>query len=153
MNIRKILPKSHNQTEEVVHVWIPKKRMRRPFPLRWGIAALALFGVFAVITQLQFSKLSADKLYDTKVAAYQSDVEAYDAAIKSVEECYERIAAREVYRELFTNLIYILEVDADPGTIKAVEEKIRVPLTEGLPTLNEEDCPTIPDEKPVKPTR
>lgn len=153
--------------EELIPVLLPKNRMRRPFPLRWGIAALALFALFAVATQLQFSRISNEKIYQARLDTFRSDERAYDTAVKAHEDCLEAIETRETYRGIFDGVAELFSQTADlpvelfPNSpeafeyqrqlASAVNELITQPVEEGLPPRVESDCPQIPKNKPVKP--
>lgn len=153
MNSLRKTNRSHAQETELIHVWVPKKKLRRPFALKWGLAALALFVVFAVITQLQFKKISDDKLYDTKMALYESDLVAYTTSLESFEQCKERIVARATVRDLFDGTATLIESVGGPTIADDVQDKIRTPLITDFPMLLLDDCPKIPSHKPTKPNR
>lgn len=158
-----------DRPEEMIQVTIPKSRIRQPFPLRWGLASLALFALFAVATQIQFSRISADKLFDARMDTYQSDVEAYEAAEKSIEECITLIKVRETYRTIFTGISDLFVRTADlpvelfptsgPARIyqealkQEIDNLITQPVENGLPPRLLKDCPKLPENKPVKPER
>jgi len=153
--------------EEIVHVWIPKRRLSRPFPLRWGLLALALFGVFAAVTQLQFSRISDEKIHEARMDTYRSDVAAYNVAVKANEDCLTSIELRETYKSLFTGISDLFTQTAElpvillPNNVEAityeseilnnVETLIREPINETLNGKPPSECPQIPVNKPVEP--
>lgn len=143
--------------------------MSRPFPLRWGLAALLLFGLFAVVTQLQFSRLSNDKIYAARMDTYRAAERSYDVAIRANADCIGTIKTRETYREIFNGIRELFRQSADlplelfPTSKEAlayqlqlsasIVDLIEVPVNENLPPKLEKDCPPIPVDKPTLPER
>lgn len=143
--------------------------MLRPFPLRWGIAALALFSVFAVVTQLQFSRISDDKIYAARLETYRSDINAYTFAVKANEDCLTLIETRETQREIFNGVSSVLKKSiALPDSLSPtspeviayqielsldIHNLIDAPLEQTMGPVVEADCPAVPIKKPVPPTR
>lgn len=153
--------------EEMVHVWIPKRRLSRPFPLRWGLLALGLFAVFAIVTQLQFNRLSNQKIHDARMDTYHSDITAYDVAVKANSDCLASIQLRDTYRSIFTGIsdLFVqtagLPSDLFPDSSEAVvyelemlnsvEILVRHPVEKNLTGKSPSDCPQIPTSKPKEP--
>lgn len=163
-----MLVKKHSKKpDEVIQVWVPMKRMKRPFPLLWGLLSLALFGVFAVITQVQFNRISDSKIYAARLDTYRSDERAYDAATQAHYDCIGSIETREIYRGIFTGIGTLFqEYAALPGQLfplsteaqeyqrqlaEQIDIEITDPLSENLPPKKPEDCPPLPTDVPVKP--
>lgn len=163
------LDRRSTKPEEMIQVWVPKKRMRRPFPLMWGLAALGLFALFAVITQLQFSRLSQDAIHEARLDTFDSDLRAYEVAQKAHDDCIASIQTREVYRGIFGGIASMFQRNADlpvelfPESERAkeyqaalttgIQEYIVIPVELGLPPRLESDCPKVPTEEPQKPER
>jgi len=100
---------------------------------------------------------------------YRSDQVAYDVAVKSHDDCVAMIKTRESYRTIFSGVdamfqnvasipdsAFATQADADEyqrlildNTSVLIAEQVE----ELLPPRLERDCPQIPDEQPVKPTR
>lgn len=153
--------------EEMITVEIPRSKLRRPFPLIWGIAALALFVAFAVVTQFQFNRINADKIYEARLDTYESDMRAYQVALLAQETCLDTIEVRETYRSIFSGIENMFQTTADLPTQLLPESEVAVeyretltadieryitkPVEEGLPPKKVEDCPGAPTNKPEKP--
>lgn len=158
---------SKNNEEETIVMVVPKKLMRRPFPLVWGLASLALFVVFAFITIYQFNQISNDKLHDAQLKQYETELQAYNTAVKANQDCLGTIAVRETYRGIFGGIEKMFQSTADlpvqlfpdgeiakqyQQTLRAdVEKYISEPVADGLPPKKAADCPQIPDSVPEKP--
>lgn len=164
--------RNHSKTkkdEELVQVWISKRWTARPFPLLWGIASLALFFAFAVVTQLQFARIADDKIFDARMDVYFSDVRAYDVAVKANIDCLTSIETRETYRGIFSGVSDLFQKTADlpvqffPLSREAVEyqssltqgiqDLISTPVEEKLPPKNAAECPQPPPQEPTRPSR
>ena len=146
-----------------------KRHLNQPFPLKWGIAAIALFSVFAGLTQLQFNHTNQDALYRARVDDYLSDVQNYNAIVKSHETCIRTIQHSVVDQKIFDGIASILQESADlPATLfpkepraidyqkeltKSIKTLIRDQIAKELPPRSESDCPVIPPDPPKKPTR
>ena len=155
--------------KEMIQILVPKSRIRRPFPIMWGLASLALFALFAVVTQLQFSRVNSEKIYQARLETYYSDIRAYDTAMNAHNTCVDSIDVRETYREIFTGVSELFQKGADlpvqlfPDSHEALEyqssmsssiiELISTPVAEGLPPKLIEDCPPAPTYFPVKPEK
>lgn len=162
-----MLPEQHSKKNETVIVEIPKNRLRQPFPLVWGLAALALFLVFAIVTLVQFNRINNDKLADQAMKSYETDIRAYETAVKANIDCLTTIEVRETYRTIFAGIEGMFQQTADlpaklfpDGEIaKAYQESlsqdidryITRPVETGLPPKKAADCPQIPEEKPERP--
>lgn len=162
-----LVRKRSKKPNEVIQVWVPMKRMKRPFPLLWGVLTLALFGAFAVVTQLQFNRISDHKIYEARLDTYHSDEKAYDTAVKAHYDCITSIETRETYRGIFTGIGTLFQdYAALPGQLfplsteaqeyqrqlqEAIDNRITNPLAENLPPKLPEECPPLPAEKPVRP--
>lgn len=158
---------STKKDEEMVTVEVPKSKLRRPFPLIWGIAALGLFVAFAVVTQLQFNRIHADQIYEARLDTYESDLRAYQVAETAQETCLDSIQVRDTYRNIFSGIENMFQTTADlpnklfpdseialeyKNTLTAdIERYIVDPVAEGLPPKKAEDCPGAPTNKPEKP--
>lgn len=170
MQQEKQLTKQHDKNEkEMIQVWVTKKRMSRPFPLRWGLAALALFATFAVVTQIQFSRVADEKIYQARLDTFRSDERAYDVALKAHSDCIASIDIRETYRTIFGGVSALFQKTADlpaqlfpgsPATLAYQEELTRdiitlitEPVKEGLPPKEASECPKVPPEPPKRPER
>lgn len=161
--------KSDPKSEEMIQILVPKRRLSRPFPLYWGIAALALFATFAVVTQLQFSRISNEKIFQARVDTYQSDLRAYDFASQANENCVTSIETRETYREIFGGVSRLFDTTAglpvflfpQSEEAKIYQEALKVevarlitnPVEEKLPPKVIEDCPVVPSTEPTYPER
>lgn len=166
MQREKLLKKSD---EEMIQVWVPKKRMKRPFPLLWGLASLGLLFAFAIVTQFQFSQQADDDIFAVEMDAYDNELIAYNVAVKAYEDCLTSIEVRETYREIFDGVETAFNATADlpPNLLPdsevarqyqeylrfVVQEEINKPVAEGLQPKQEADCPQVPENKPVKPTK
>lgn len=162
---------SSQKRPEMIQVLVPANRLRRPFPLRWGLAAMGLFTFFAIVTQLQFSKISNEKIYEARIETYESDLRAYEAAVEANEDCINTIQVREVYRRIFDGTSDLFKKVADltvelglsPGNERliqyqnelraSIDELITGPVEEGLPRKHPLTCPAIPAQKPTPPER
>lgn len=147
------------QDGENLKVEIQTSLMRRPFPLIWGLASLALFGAFALITQWRFNQLNEDRIYETDLRAWELSIDAHN-------DCVESIEIRNTYREIFGGIEVMFErTGALPNTlfpeslsaqryrdemIKNVKEFITDPVEHGLPPRSMADCPVI-QPKPERP--
>ena len=155
--------------EEMIQIQVPKSRIRRPFPLMWGLVSLALFGVFAAVTLLEFSRINSEKIYQARLDAYYSDLRVYDTAVDAHNTCIDSIAVRETYRNLFAGVSSLFQKSADlpvqlfPDSKEALAyqssmsvsiiELISTPVAEGLPSKEPGDCPDMPANVPVKPEK
>lgn len=162
-----LVKKRSKKPDEVIQVWVPMKKMKRPFPLIWGILSLGLFFGFAVATQMQFNRISDHKIYEARLDTYRSDERAYDTAVKAHYDCIASIETRETYRGIFTGIGTLFqEYAALPGQLfplsleaqeyqeqlnTQIEQRITNPLAENLPPKKPEDCPPLPTEKPERP--
>lgn len=156
------------KSEKTVVVEMPISRLRRPFPLIWGLGALALFVLFAFVTQLQFNRLNNEKLDEAEEKQYDSDVRAYETAVKAHDDCIMTIDVRETYREIFRGIEIMFQNTADypvsqfPNSEFAqqyhkdltndIQKYITQPVADGLPPKKAADCPSIPSEIPKDPT-
>lgn len=146
-----------------------KTKMHRPFPLVWGFAALFLFALFAVVTQLQFTRISNEKIYQARIDTYQSDLVAYQVAEKAHSDCVASIEVRETYRGIFSGISNLFQKTADlparlfPFSEEAIsyqeqltdqiDDLITKPVADNLPHKEENDCPQIQNTKPAPPSR
>lgn len=160
-------PLSKKSEKPTVIVEMPISRLRRPFPLIWGLGALALFVLFAFVTQLQFNRLNNEKLEAQAEKQYDTDVRAYETAVKAHDDCLTTIDVRETYRTIFAGIEIMFRNTADyplsqfPDSEFAqkyhedltndVDKYITQPVEAGLPTKKVADCPKIPDVQPVAP--
>lgn len=163
------LSRKPKKPQEMVLIEVPKKRLRRPFPLGWGIAALLLMVGFAVITQLQFNDVSADNLYQARLDTYNEAVKLFESQERLHDDCVASIPVRESYRKIFGGISTVLDLVGQlPADIfpqseealayqeelsKAVVELIDAPVESELPPKSIVDCPPAPTEEPVRPTR
>lgn len=163
------LRKQSKKPEELIQIWVPKNKMRRPFPLRWGIAAIVLFFGFAVSTQLQFNKFNNQKLDAANQKTFEVAIAAYDTAVKANADCLASIKTRETYKAIFDGVSSLFKKTADlpvqlfpmsPEAIayqqsltEGIQNYISKPVEDGLPPKKASDCPQIPTKKPVKPKR
>lgn len=159
--------KHSKKQPEMIQVWIPKKRMRRPFPLLWALLALGLFGVFAVVTQVQFNRISNQKLDAARLTSFRSEERAYDVSVKANSDCLLAIETRETYRAIFNGVSLLfsqvaalpaLLVPDNPGAteyqaqlLSDIDKLITTPVSERLPPRKVEDCPQIQVEAPESP--
>jgi len=153
--------------DEMISVLIPKKRIKRPFPLAWGLASLVLFLAFAVVTQLQFKRVYDDKLYSVEMDSYYIEHDAWKVATKAHEDCKTAIETRETYRSIFDGIESLFKQTADlPVSIFPVSEEailyqsslrediaelISTPVEEGLPPRQLSDCPPPAGPEPERP--
>jgi len=142
-------------------------RLKRPFPLIWGIAALCLFLCFAVVTQMQFNRINAEKFEEAKMAAYENAEKAYAVAVTAHESCIRSIQIRETYKSIFGGIENMFKTTADlpvallPDSEVAkiyqetltrdIDRYITNPVLEGLPPIEVGDCPLAPTDKPERP--
>lgn len=100
---------------------------------------------------------------------YQSDLTAYDVAVKAHDDCVLEIQVRESYREIFYGVDAMFQnVASIPDSAFATPEDaaeyerliregsealIAQQVADLLPPRVERDCPQIPDHKPVKPNK
>lgn len=161
--------KQSRKPKEMVQITVPKSRLRRPFPLVWGLMALALFVAFALVTLLQFSQLNADKIYQARMDTYQSDQQAYNLAVSSYLDCESAVKARKAYRNIFDGISVMfttsanLPVELFPMSEEAkiyqntlltsVEDLIQKPLEDDLQPRSLNDCPKIPLNRPEPPEK
>lgn len=161
------LEEPSTKNEEVIHLVVPKNLMRRPFPLIWGLVAMALFLGFAAVTIYQFNRINADKIQDAQMKTYESDVRAYETAVKAHDDCLMTIDVRETYRKIFAGIEVMFQSTADypaaqfPNSEFAqqyqndltndINKYITQPVANGLPPKKVADCPKIPEKEPVKP--
>jgi hypothetical protein len=145
----------------------PKNLMRRPFPLVWGLVALALFAAFAVVTQVQFNRINGEKFQEASQAAYENALQAYEVAVEAREDCIQSIQIRETYKDIFGGIEHMFKTTADlpvklipdseiaaiyKETLTAdIDRYITDPVAEGLPTILVADCPLVPADKPERP--
>lgn len=155
--------------KEMIQVWVPRKRMNRPFPLRWGLASLGLLVIFAIVTQFQFNRISADKFYDAKIDTYNVEVTVYNDAIRKNEECLTSIGVREIYRGLFDNVAKLFQKTADAPVELFPQSEVALAyqktlredtqtfiidvMAQSLLPKSVADCPPYPTNIPVRPTR
>jgi len=148
------------KNEEMMTLIIPRKLMKRPFPLIWGVVALGLFACFAVVTQLQFNRLNDAKIEAARMDTYNSDVRAYEVGVKSNNDCIASITTRETYRSIFSGIELMFEKIGElpaslfPGSDKAafyqqtmeadIQSLIHDPVDQGLPPKKASDCPPVP---------
>lgn len=161
--------KQLKKPREMIQIMVPKSRLRRPFPLLWGLMSLGLFVAFAVITLMQFSQINADKIYQARMDTYQSDEQAYNLAIRAYLDCESGVKARETYRGIFDGISTMFETSANlpvelfpmseeakiyqETLLASVDTLIQVPLAESLAPRDVKDCPQIPASRPVKPEK
>ncbi len=161
--------KSPDGEVEMLMIPAPKHRLARPFALGWGLAALLLFTIFAVLTQLQFNKISDDRLFEAEMQTYNVQKEAYEVAEKANADCLNTIERQEATRVIYTGIADLFQLSADlpvallpesqtarayQETLSAgIEEKIHDPVAQGLPVRYPSDCPPVPANKPVRPTK
>jgi len=142
-------------------------RLKRPFPLIWGIAALCLFLCFAVVTQIQFNRINAEKFKQAEITAYENAEKAYDVAVTAHNSCIRSIQVRETYKAIFGGIENMFKTTADlPASLipdsevaRAYQETLTAdidryitnPVLEGLPPIAVGDCPLLPTDKPERP--
>lgn len=130
---------------------------------------MALFALFAVVTQLQFSHISNEKIYQARLDTYQSDLVSYQVAVKAHSDCVAIIEVRETYRGIFYGISDLFQKSADlpaqlfPYSLEAIAYQkqltkeinslITKPVEDQLPKKEEQDCPQVPGEEPKKPSR
>lgn len=145
--------------EEMMTLIIPRKLMKRPFPLIWGIVALGLFACFAVVTQLQFNRINDAKIAAARLDTYDSNYRAYETSIKTNSDCIASIGIRETYRNIFSGFeLMFKKVGELPSSLfpdsekasfyqQAMEADIQALITEpvatGLPPKKLSDCPQV----------
>lgn len=155
------------KSEKTVVVEMPISRLRRPFPLIWGLGALALFVLFAFVTQLQFNRINNEKLDDQEDKQYETDLRVYETAVKAHEDCLTSIEIRETYRKIFGGIEVMFQSTADypvsqypdndfaqqyhTDLTQDIEKYITQPVAEGLPPKKAADCPPIPESEPERP--
>ena len=160
-------PDESEMKQEIVTLKKQMNRLLRPFPLVWGIAALALFLCFAVVTQLQFNRINEEKFEQAELAAYENAEKAYDAAVAAHESCIRSIQIRETYKAIFGGIEHMFQTTADlpmllfPDSENArayqetltedIDRFITNPVLEGLPPIQVGDCPLLPTDKPERP--
>ena len=160
-------PDESEMKQEINVLQKQMSRLLRPFPLVWGIAALALFLCFAVVTQLQFNRINEQKFEEAKIAAYENAQKAYDVAIAAHDSCVRSIQIRETYKSIFGGIEHMFQTTADlpvslfPDSENAkayqktltsdIESYITEPVLQGLPPIEVEDCPLLPTDKPERP--
>jgi len=98
---------------------------------------------------------------------YNSDVRAYDTAVKANSDCLLTIGVRETYRNIFAGIELMFKKAADlpvilfPETPEAIfyqesmsndiELLIHQPVEDGLPPREPSDCPQVPANEPERP--
>lgn len=161
--------KLSKRPKEMVQITVPKSRLRRPFPLLWGLMALGLFMAFATITLIQLDNLNSDEIYQARMDTYNSDQQAYDTAIKAHLDCVNAVKAREVYRGMFEGISSMFEKSANlpvelfpmsaeakvyqQTLLQSIQEFITEPLDDELKPRDLGECPKVPDSRPTKPER
>lgn len=162
-----MLQKGRTNQEETIQMIVPRNLMRRPFPLGWGLIALALFVCFALVTQLQFNRISNEKIRQARLDTYYSDVRAYDAAVVAHQDCLASIESQQEYRNIFAGVQEMFKQTAalpvaifpdSPEAIAyqekltaAINEFITGPVSEELPAKTKEECPEVPAQEPERP--
>jgi len=163
------LEKRDQKTPDMVWVEVPRNRLRRPFPLFWGLLVLGLFAGFAVVTMLQFNRISDDKYYDARVKQWESDIDAHELSVEAYATCVASIDTRQTYRDLFGGVAALLQELANapaellPGSEAAliyqeritqrIRELIVEPVDAKLQPRSLADCPKKPGLPPEKPKR
>ena len=99
--------------DEMIQVMIPKNRLKRPFPLAWGLASLFLLVAFAAVTQLQFNRISDDKIYAVEIDSFEVEHDAWLVATRAYEDCKESIETRATYRQIFSGVEDLFKQTAD----------------------------------------
>lgn len=170
MPLEKQLRTLHDgKVHEVILVEVPKSRLRRPFPLWWGLASLALFLAFAVVAQLQFNRLNDERLYRARLDGYETALKGYESAVQAHNDCVDGLGRSAGLRNILGGVSALFELTASlpvellPNSEEAriyreklllgIQQLITVPLDKDLPPRTEADCPPMPDKKPEKPER
>lgn len=170
MPLERQLKKLRNDNKnDMIWVEVPRSRLRRPFPLWWGLAALALFCGFAVVTQLQFSRIAAEDNYNTRVEAWETEVKGVELAQDAHDSCIDSIGSRKTLRETVDGISTVLELIANrpsellpdspvaleytQSILIGIETLITIPTETGLPLRTAADCPPDPGPAPPKPKR
>ena len=147
----------HSETasnqDEIILVPVAKEKVRRYFPLSWGLASFALFVAFVVISLMQFDRLS-----DQRISEVERD--AIEVAVKAHEACLEDIEARDAFRHIFDGISELFETTADlparllpqseaaleyRDTLRSeIEARITTVVEDELPPRKVVDCPPLP---------
>lgn len=178
--LKKLRAEHPEKTDEMIWVEVPKSRLRRPFPLWWALAALGLFALFALVTQLQFNRINNDNraedrqnaedlIFEARLDTFAADQRAHDVAVRSYGDCKTSIETRTTYRTLFGNVAILAQYIADkpvellPDSPEAqqyraevsavIQELISKPVEESLKAKTLADCPPDPGPPPVRPVR
>ncbi len=125
---------------------------------------VVLFVIFGLITFQVGSLFDSSRrsdLQDVQLAAYQGDLNTYQAGLYQHDACLARIESRLIDRERFTaaNLTLRAVIDAfdagsdDPrfATVYSILDSELEAITNTLPLLNPSICPETPTQ-PAPPT-
>lgn len=146
-----------------------KTKLKEPFPMRWGLLAIMLFSLFAIATQIQFNRVSAERLRSANVDAYLSEVLLYNLTRQSHDNCILQIEVNGKQLEIVKDMTVLFQKIADLPAIIFIDnrelEVYRDELSKEIQLINAEyfdnakpirteaDCTSIPDNTPIDPEK
>lgn len=155
------------KSDELIQVWIPKRKMDRSIPLKWGILTIVLFTCFIVSSQLQLRHLAEGQLSLVKTDVYNNQLVAYRNAVKANADCLLLIENNETDRKIFKGIADMFDDAADlPASLlpdsaaaKRYQELLKAqvisnitdPVNSEYVIKDRDACPKVPDKVPDDP--